>query len=302
MRRTCVHGLITLILGGLIGGGFGVAPVVRAAQLLPTRTLQVLVRTPAGQGVPGLTVTLVPQPPSLGGPAGAAPLSALTDPDGQVTFTDLRPGMWRVQLAGSVDGVPVQPLPDQARPPYGRVATGGGFPLPVDLGQEQEEGGAALDPPPAVTVQQALFVGQPRGGVWVPEVDLGSEALPLPITTLPTPVPIQAAIPTLDVRATGVPPAPAGTGAALPPRAMGGTVGDPPSGSPDPGAAPPPVGVAIGPLTLCYAVPVGVGVLVVLASLWRRRRAGPDAPPVTRPPPATRPTTAPPERGGDSHV
>jgi hypothetical protein len=291
----------SILLAGLVGAD-------RVIAQTPTRTLQVLVRTPTGQGVPGLMITLVPQPAQLGGPGGEPPPSVqgITDHNGQATFLGLRAGMWRVQLAGIVAGVPVQPVAEQARPPYGRVTAGGGFPLPVALGDAQEEGGADAGPPPAGAVQQALFVGQPRGGVWVPELDLGDPASsPLPISALPTPRPqaapaVLTGVPTLDVRATAAPVPAAGEGA--PPEVHGAAAGTvppaPPAGSSQPAA---PFPVVLSPLSLCYALPILVGLLVLLVSLLRRRVSAPPAVPAGRDP---RPTIAggTSERKADRHV
>src|SRR5690349_5019262 len=91
-----VAAMLGSLLGGLGGGGVAAA---QTGVLSGPQTLQVLVRTLAGQGVPGLGITLVPQPASLGGPVGIVPpVSGTTDRAGQATIPDLRPGMWRVQL------------------------------------------------------------------------------------------------------------------------------------------------------------------------------------------------------------
>src|SRR5690348_5080663 len=106
MRRVKLLRLLgALLLGGLGAGLLRVGTSGQATAQTPTRMLQVLVRIPSGPGVPGLTITLVPQPRSLGGPVGGAPrIDGTTDRTGQATFVDVRPGMWRVQLAGAVAG------------------------------------------------------------------------------------------------------------------------------------------------------------------------------------------------------
>lgn len=249
----------------------GVSATPGAAQT-PAATLQVLVRTLDGAGVPGLAVTLAPQAAALGGPADAPPpASTTTDGAGQATFHDLRLGMWRVQLAGSVAGVPLQAAAEQARPPYGRAAAGGGFPVPVALGDAQEEGAAEAGAGAWPAVQQVLFVGQVRAGVWVPELDLGRpEASPLPITMLPTPPP--AGVPTLDVGATAaVPPAAAPPRLAPPPgeAGEGGSAMRPPAAT---GPAQPPPLVVFSPLAVCYGVPILAGILALGLTTWRRFR------------------------------
>ncbi len=296
MRTTMTILLVGVVWLTSLSGGVLARPAV-AAQT-PRLTLHVLVRTPDGAGVPDLTITLQPQPADLGGPRRETvrSVSGTTDPTGQATFVDLAPGMWRVQLAGSVAGVPLQPVAEQARPPYGRAATGDGFPIPVALGSEQEEGGAAVGAPGDTAVQQALFVGQARAGVWVPEVDLGRpEAPPQPITTLPTPPPI-AGVPTLDVQATAVvpltqPPLAGLTGSG---EVAGGSA---PRGSALTQATPL---VVWSPLALCYVVPILIGLMVLGQLAWHRLRHSPRLPArVVRASPPPRGETPPPdtERG-----
>jgi len=206
----------------------------------PTVTLQVQVRTVAGQPLAGVTLVCAPQPGALGGPRLLPPPASQTTTtavDGRARCTGLAAGMWRVWLTGTVAGVPVQPVAAQGQPPYGRARDGGGFPVALDPTGGTDEGAALLTPLPGPVVGDLALVGQVRAGVWVPELDRQTGDGP------PTPqslFPLAGEVPTLAVAGT-VPPGatpPHAAPAVTPVPVLAAAAGPPPPRSPNTGWSP----------------------------------------------------------------
>jgi hypothetical protein len=141
---------------------------------LSTVRKQIVLRTVDGDPVAGVTVQLTPAEPRLGGIGERAqPKRAVTDPHGTATFTGLSRWVWMASFGGAFRGRAIQPLQEQGRAPYGRTRAGGGFPVVVQL---QEEDAAAT---PVVVqgisqpeIQPSMFVLVPVQERWVPALDL----------------------------------------------------------------------------------------------------------------------------------
>jgi len=246
------------VLGSLILSAGGTAT--------PTVALQVQVRTPAGQPLPGVTLSCAPQAAGLGGPRLVPPpatQTVVTGPDGRTTCPDLAAGIWVVGVIGSVAGVPVQPLAAQGQLPYGRTRAGGGFVVALDP-TGGEEGAALLTPRSGPLTADLALVGQVRAGVWVPELDRQTGGgLPTPQSLLP----VAGVAPTLDVGApVAVPPTPT-----RPPAAATGVGGSAGAGA---DSAPPPLTPAgIPPWWLVFWIPVGLaGAGMLLRWAWLQWR------------------------------
>ena len=238
------------------------------AQRAPDNRLAVALRTLAGQPAPGVTITLTPRPSAAGGPAGAQQSrTAPTDNKGWAAFDRVASGIWLLSLAGSAEGLPLQPAADQGKAPYGTNTQGGGFMIAVgELGDDigADDSGIAQS-----RVAQALFVGQARNGVWVPEYDLSDiSQTPQPLSLVPTIAPFTAltpasAAPDFAAMESPAPGAqPRATRSAL-------TVTDPLSSTTSGGFGDNSA-LAITPLLFCYApgLLLGVG---LLGWAWLRR-------------------------------
>jgi hypothetical protein len=174
--------IIRVVLGWLIA--LGVLPLTVYADL-PTPTiaplnsvqLRVLLRTPTGQSVSGVAVTLVPAAPEFGGPPADTPSqSGQTDATGAVLFNGLQGAVWRVTFMGSYSGQPLQPAAEQGQPPYG-TTRGDGFVVQTSL-HEENDAPAPVVGVSAPPVETLAFVLVPTGGRWIPTIDLASPTDP----------------------------------------------------------------------------------------------------------------------------
>ncbi len=160
--------------------------------------LQVQLRTAAGAPVPGLSVTLQPAPPDLGGPPLHTSVQrGRTDANGTVTFTALGPWIWRVTFMGTYAGGPLQAVAAQGRPPYG-TTPGDGFVVRVQA-QEEHVALQAEGQPRTPPIEVAAFVLLLQGPEWIPTIDLSEPTDP------PQPLLTPAAAATRTVQSAGAP-------------------------------------------------------------------------------------------------
>lgn len=272
VRRLIPAGLLLAALAGpRLVGATPTPPPAPPPVDLNRITMQIVIRTTAGQPVPGLGVQLAPAPADQGGPpAGTPAQTATTDSAGAARFVGLGAWIWRATLTGSYQGRPLQAVADQGRPPQGTNPAGGGFLLLVQAQDESDPPTrTAGDPTPDTStpgLESTGLVLLPMGAEWQPALDLADGAHP------PQPLPAVLTPAADDTPTPG--PGPSRTGTAAPGPALVNPYALPPAGGEVSAAQTPDLGginwsLLLWVLPLCAAGGAGLQA----ARQWMAERA-----------------------------